>query len=69
MKSFFKLHLQNRVGIAICDKDAVKMHEVSGGGFALHSQIAVAEVVIGGGLQLVGSHSEEPATDHDQSAN
>ena len=55
--------------LLVRDKDAVKMHEVSGGGFAFHAQIAIAEVVIGGGLQLIGSHGEEPATDHDQSAN
>ena len=62
------LHLLNCFGIAICDKEAVEMGEVVACGFALHPQVAVAEVVIGGGLQFVGSHSEEPATDHDQSA-
>lgn len=50
------------------DKEAVEMNEVRGSGFALHTQVAVAQVVVGGGLQLVDSHSEEPTTDHDQSA-
>lgn len=63
------LCLLNGFGIAMCDKDAVEMREVFACGFALHTQIAVAEVVIGGGLQLVGTHSEEPTTDHDESAN
>ena len=61
------LHLLNRFGIAICDKEAVEMGEVVACGFALHPQ--VAEVVIGGCLQLVGPHSKEPATHHDQSTN
>ena len=52
----------------MCDKYAIKMREVGGGGFALHSQIAITQVVIRGCLQLVGSHIEEPATDHNQSA-
>jgi len=55
--------------IAMRDKKAVEMHEVFACNFALHTQIAVAEVVIGGGLQLVGSHSKEPATHYDQPTN
>lgn len=51
------------------DKNTVKISEVGGGSIALHSQIAVAEVVIRSGLQLVGSHDEEPTTDHDQPTN
>lgn len=65
----FLLHLLNGFGISVRDKEAVEMNEVRGCGFALHTQLAVAQVVVGGGLQLVGSHGEEPATDHDQSTN
>ena len=35
------------------------MRGVGGSGFVLHTQIAVAEVVTGGDLLLVGSHAEE----------
>lgn len=63
------LHLLNGFGIAICYKEAVEMGEVVACGFTFHTQIAVAEVVIIGCLQFVGSHSKEPATDHNQPTN
>ena len=61
------LHLLDGFGITMHDKNAVKVVKIFFGSFALHSQIAITEVVIGGGLQLVCSHTEEPATYHDQS--
>ena len=61
------LHLMNGLGIAMRGKEAVKIGEVFACGFAMHTQISITEVVIGGGLQLVCSHTEEPATYHDQS--
>ena len=59
------LHLLNGFGIAMRDKKAVEMHEVFACGFTLHSQVAVAEVVIRGSLNLVASHGEEPTANHD----
>ena len=55
---YLLLHLLNGFGIAMRGKEAVEMGEVFACGFALHTQVAVAEVVIGGGLQLVGSHAK-----------
>lgn len=63
------LQLLNGFGIAMHYEDTIKMSEVQSCGFTLHPQVAVAEVIIGGGLQLVGSHDEDPATDHNQAAN
>jgi len=40
------------------------MSEIRNCGFTLHTQIAVAQVVIGGGLQLVGYHTKEPITNN-----
>lgn len=61
--------LLNGLGIAMRDKEAVEMDEGFACGLALHTQVAVAEVVIGGLLQLIGIHSEEPIADHDRPAN
>ena len=53
----FRIELQN--------KHTVKMSKVCGSGFSLHTQIAVAEVVVRGGLKFMSTHGKEPTTHHD----